>query len=349
MKNFELNQIRLTGFCNNNCFFCMTEHEKPLMDLDKIKQYIDKIEPGSYVNIFGGEPTVHPLFFETMEYIKNKNLLVNLQTNLRMFSDKNFQKKIIKYENIKFIFFTLLGHNEEIHDSLTQKNGSFNETLKGVNFINNNMNLFLHNNTVFCKSNYLFLENIVELLDNLKIHAISFANLFIYEEIDKLINNICKFDELKFRLNKALKKAQKHGFIVSLSQDIPFCLAPEYIGFFNNYNKKDFEYFHYNYFIKPEICRKECELQEICIGITPYYRKLYKKFDVFPIKNFNPKIKENLIKKLEFPTTYDFFVFLNIISNFNKKDFKNLKKMNFYKEKNTFEIHNTLRKIKKWI
>lgn len=104
--------LRVTNICNKNCDFCFYQNEqakKGYMSLDTIKKIIEiehaqhdfSIEP-LYVQLTGGEPSLHPELFSIVQLIlsyPNVNLFIetngsNLKSNdfLRIF--KKFPYKV---------------------------------------------------------------------------------------------------------------------------------------------------------------------------------------------------------------------------------------------------------------
>ncbi len=64
------------------------------MEIDKAKSLILKAKKRGErkIILFGGEPTIHPNFFELIKYIKDVGLEFSLNTNLRMFFFKGVYK-----------------------------------------------------------------------------------------------------------------------------------------------------------------------------------------------------------------------------------------------------------------
>jgi len=75
----------------------MTEYEGRDMSLETVRKHVDlAAELGAdSVVIIGGEPTLHPDFFEIIRIIKEKGLRPCLVTNGMKFADKEFLRKTI--------------------------------------------------------------------------------------------------------------------------------------------------------------------------------------------------------------------------------------------------------------
>ncbi len=111
------------GSCNNHCKYCDAPREVD-PSFEEIKEQIDLSDE---ILFLGGEPTIRKDFFGILEYAKNKK--VGLVSNGRMFSYKNFCKKVIEYTNK--IQIKLPSLNKESFKGLTGTN-SIEQTLKGI-------------------------------------------------------------------------------------------------------------------------------------------------------------------------------------------------------------------------
>ena len=135
------NTIFIGGVCNSNCIMCpYTEHfrlNSELESSDNLKRLIDSMNPYSeYVCITGGEPTMlRDDFMKLTEHCRDHfySVLLHILTNGRTFSYKDFLADFIKVRPYK----TLLGiplhaDNSALHDYISQAEGSFDETLQGL-------------------------------------------------------------------------------------------------------------------------------------------------------------------------------------------------------------------------
>ena len=98
--------IEVTDRCNLTCPTCYASsspHYGRHRTLEEIKKMLDTIvanekEP-DVVQISGGEPTVHPQFFEILDYAKQlpiRHLMLNTN-GIRIAKDANFTKKLADY------------------------------------------------------------------------------------------------------------------------------------------------------------------------------------------------------------------------------------------------------------
>ena len=131
----------ITNKCNSNCIMCplseTIRRKSNAGQLQWIMKYIDILPKDlPYINITGGEPTLEKERFATvMSRLRDKfqHSEFQLLTNGRSFADRSFLAKLIMYMpyNIR-IAIPLHSSNEQIHDHITQTNGSFKETDSGI-------------------------------------------------------------------------------------------------------------------------------------------------------------------------------------------------------------------------
>ena len=96
MKRFY---FALTNKCNRRCKWCSCfsrPHKTTFLEFDIIKSYIDSAESAFEIQLEGGEPLLHPNFFDIIKYAVDKGncnkviLTTNfaLVTDIREFLDK---------------------------------------------------------------------------------------------------------------------------------------------------------------------------------------------------------------------------------------------------------------------
>lgn len=161
--------------CNNKCVWCYEEGQiAKTMSKELSFESINFLsELGiNYLNLIGGEPTLHPNISEIINYSKNKGVNPSLVTNGRKLSDKNFLENLV-VSGIKSVGISIEGFNSETHDNITKVEGSYQETIKGIeNCVE--MNVPTITTTTICKENVDYLENIIEVLSEIGIKDIGF-------------------------------------------------------------------------------------------------------------------------------------------------------------------------------
>ena len=128
--------LDVAGSCNNDCLFCAVGGNHPEQDIcaKKAIEIIDaqQLESGATIILSGGEPTTNLELFEILSHLKNKGYNAKMITNGRMLSSLSFSKKLVEC-GLMEILTEINSHVPELHDFLTQKQGSFRETVLGIN------------------------------------------------------------------------------------------------------------------------------------------------------------------------------------------------------------------------
>ena len=140
IEQYPLKRVwcELTNNCNLKCFHCYAEAgEKNTQDLDikNIYSFLAGISKKGCkeLQLTGGEPFLRKDIWEIVSYIKTLNIdSIEIFTNLTLVTKNDI--KLMKEYGVK-IATTFLGPNEEIHDLLTQKKGSFTHLISTAELI----------------------------------------------------------------------------------------------------------------------------------------------------------------------------------------------------------------------
>lgn len=215
-----LNEVMISGFliltydCNNRCSWCYTSpkgFKKEYMNFNRLKDYLKLMKSLGIkaLGLLGGEPTLYPHLFETIELAKSYGFKITLYTNGRKLSDEEFVKKL----KVDFVNFSIQGGSKHAdnHDKIVNVQGAWKETKEGIkNCIKHKIKFNIQ--TVLTHTN---LEIYKELIDEFPQ-----ANLFIYyRQIPPIINS-CKFFEQKVLPNKDTKEIYKQIFVYAKSRGI---------------------------------------------------------------------------------------------------------------------------------
>jgi pyrroloquinoline quinone biosynthesis protein E len=180
--------IELTNKCYNECKHCSAFKEgKDLdrfMEYDQIINILDDLQflEGEEIDLSGGEPLLHPRFYDIATYAKKKGFIVNVFTCGIL--SKKFDKKILKMhaDKIKKIGFnevqiTLHAPNATMHDEITRSPGTFDKTIAFIKMLKNNgENIGVH--FVPMAINAEELEELVDYLIFLKLTRLNILRFF---------------------------------------------------------------------------------------------------------------------------------------------------------------------------
>lgn len=224
--------IKITFNCNNRCDFCAQGEKRSFIKIKPKSEIIKALKDGikeeaNSVVFTGGEPTIHPDIIELIKTAKKLGYeYIQLQTNGRALSIMEFAKKV-KDAGVNEISPAIHGSNSNIHDTLTNSPGSFNQTIKGI--INSKkLGLYVLTNTVITTLNYKDLPSIAKLLVYLKVDQFQFAFVHIigtaWEKREKIVP---RKTEVMPYLYKALDTGIKNK-IKCYTEAIPYCLMKGY-------------------------------------------------------------------------------------------------------------------------
>jgi len=127
--------IEITNNCNLNCIHCYNDsgHKgEDELTLEEIYQLIDEIKRLGVlkINLSGGEPLMHPHFFEIAHYIRDSSLGLDLFTNGTLVTRRVARK--LKELNVLKVSVSLDSVTPEIHDVFRGKKGAWKRTIKGI-------------------------------------------------------------------------------------------------------------------------------------------------------------------------------------------------------------------------
>ncbi|NYZ78577.1 radical SAM protein [Candidatus Micrarchaeota archaeon] len=221
--------------CNNHCWFCSEEMNKAIPDkttaMVKEELLTAKKTGVQRITLTGGEPTIRADIFELISYASSLNFEeIFIITNGRMLFYKEFARKLAE-AGLTHILFSLHAPRAEIHDSLTQVPGSFEQIVQGIKNMVEVGGVMVDNNTTITKKNYKYLPELAELLVKLGVQYYEF--IFI-NPITVLLYSPDRFEELvptlrqiEKYLHGALDVGIKKG-VWCTAEAIPLCYMQGY-------------------------------------------------------------------------------------------------------------------------
>lgn len=252
-------ELKLGSKCNNNCVHCSFARKKNLKDRNtqEVKKILEK-EKRDLLIFSGGEPTIRSDIFELLSYARKLNYRwVQIKTNGRMFSYKDFTKKIVdtiknsplpinpsikphqkslmdyflenlnctipKFDVTEFNI-KIYGHNSKVHDCITGVPGSFNQTVEGIKNLSNCKSSFLITaDIVINKLNYKYIPQIVRFLNEVgKIDLYEFNFVEIKGNPERnFLDIVPRISKVRPYLLRGRKEA-KRRFLVN---NLPFCFT----------------------------------------------------------------------------------------------------------------------------
>jgi len=272
----------LTDKCDNACVFCICKKhlkEKIGDSPSSIKKKVAKIQKDGFVDIYGGEPTLSKYFLDIVRQAKKKNAFMNIASNARSFSSKDFLDNFIKetqdYRDRIFIRSSLHGHTAAVHERHTKSKNSFKQATDGFKRLKK-AGYKMSVNTVVTKHNYRHLEDIHRLIAQfgVDVFKISFMRFTMQN-----FNLAVSLDDLKKELPKVLKQVAKSKMFIDLDS-IPYCVAPAQLALYAKGEDKFIE--NENRVAKPSKC-EPCPMVDMCPGVDREYLEYYGGKELKPI------------------------------------------------------------------
>lgn len=127
--------LELTYNCNLNCFYCYNNREKQGIPLS-LTQYRSLLEDLArmqtlFLMLTGGEPMVHPHFFEIGRMCRDLGFVVRIRTNGYTLSPRNIDRMVNEVDPY-VVDVTLHGACAEVHDRQTCVRGSFDRLIQNL-------------------------------------------------------------------------------------------------------------------------------------------------------------------------------------------------------------------------
>ncbi|HPR91137.1 MAG TPA: radical SAM protein [Candidatus Paceibacterota bacterium] len=285
--------IAIWNQCNNHCTMCTNPKDYQLENNSSeysCKNIINrwtntKLKRGEAICLTGGEPTIHPDFFEILHWFSKqypKNIIA-MASNGRLFYYEAFTRKVLRTNNL-VLEIAIHGYNAKTHDAVTRVKGSFEQTIKGIHNIlrYKNDSQFLEIRIIITKLTYKNLDKILEFLteefdvslirdvvlvfmemegqaqDNFKLVGLRYdqINWKVYQIAEKWSKSFNDFRLYHFPLCTLLPTLWPHAWRTLRGEEVTFVKA----------------------------CNN-CRVKKYCMGIHRDYLKLIGEKEFHPVKN----------------------------------------------------------------
>lgn len=223
-------QWHITHLCNLRCKHCYQEEYNNHMTkedfydfLNKFCDYIKDKNVFPQINLTGGEPLLHPNFFEFATEIRKRNIKLGILTNGTII-DEEVAKKISELNPV-MVQISLDG-NRETHDDI-RGNGNFDKALKGIDNLKKYKVKVLVSFTAQ-KCNYMDYSELVKICKKHKVDKIWWDRIVTYSKEDTE-NKALSTEEFK-ELVELTNKLRKRYNIFSKSFNVSNERALQFIG-----------------------------------------------------------------------------------------------------------------------
>ncbi len=280
--------IDLNYNCNNDCVFCFNLYDKTkIFNLINVKKEIDKAKRNKIkcLDFYGGEPFLYKQdLIKALAYANKLGFKSSIATNSTLL-DEYLVKQLNKY-SVQSVRTTLHGHNKILHDLITQRTGSFHQTLRGLNLLIKYFKGEIVINIVVTKLNFKYLMLIIKLIEKLdtkKKIAIKLSNL-VYngdeKNYQKLAGEYCRIQPYLINIIKYLLDKKRGCYL----EKFPYCIAKKSSDKFVKEAELDKEII-----IWDELC-EDCQYKNKgCVGFNINYVRYIRKIknEAKILNNFN--------------------------------------------------------------
>ena len=139
VKTCRFVNLFLTSSCTCRCIMCNCWREKKaFIEKTVFQEAIDTLEGLGFYNygLTGGEPLLHPQYFEFVKYIKKRGLYANSPTNGTLLTEKNVKK--LKESGIDSVSVSIDSLNPNIADKVRSHTGQLAKALNGLRLLRKN-------------------------------------------------------------------------------------------------------------------------------------------------------------------------------------------------------------------
>ncbi len=128
--------IKLLDQCNFRCQYCYVRGStKSMVSFDSIKKILDELRDLGcvWLTLTGGEPLLHPNFFEIYNYAYDLGFAVTVLTNGYLLTAEHI--KLFQSKSPRVVDITLYGFNEKTYSEFVGKQGAFEQFRHNLNML----------------------------------------------------------------------------------------------------------------------------------------------------------------------------------------------------------------------
>ncbi len=172
------------------------------------------------ITLSGGEPTLHPGFFEILKHVTSFDALVNVFTNGRWKDPYKVVHALQECHNLGGTLISLHGATPISHESFTRTKGSFAETLGNIELaVHYGINVKL--STIITHHNWNEIDKIVALAQSIGVKSVTFPR-YLGSSLPEIESSL---EEL-YSAVKQIEALIASGAPAEYGICIPQCFAP---------------------------------------------------------------------------------------------------------------------------
>ncbi|TSC91111.1 MAG: molybdenum cofactor biosynthesis enzyme [Parcubacteria group bacterium Licking1014_17] len=220
--------LSIVDYCNNRCLWCYEQCNEVLgrsMSLDLVKRICNAMRSVGVKKciVIGGEPTLHPNFFEVLSEIKECGFTISLVTNGRLISKHEIAEKLSQTRP-DFLTISIHGWSPESYCRLTKSKNGFSEVAEGMTLLRKHGVKFEVNITL-SKLTAGLTEEILSFLEanNIKHAGFNLASPSVSAQ-KTVAEFVPTMQELASQAVSVFKGCLSRGIRPSFLLTLPFCL-----------------------------------------------------------------------------------------------------------------------------
>jgi MoaA/NifB/PqqE/SkfB family radical SAM enzyme len=231
--------ITIDFHCHSACRFCIVQegmNRYKGLPFERFRKLVDENRSsGKYRRaIFtGGEVTLESRLPEFLRYARDSGSFehLRLQTNGRRMADPAFARALAG-DGLDEFFVSLHGADAAVQDAISQRPGSFDEAVRGLENLRA-LGVRVITNTVMTTYNARVLPAIVERVAGLGVREMDFWNYLPMADHADEQNLIAPLAELMPSLRAALDRARALG-VTATTKYVPRCLLGDHADTLDN-------------------------------------------------------------------------------------------------------------------
>ena len=278
---FEDLAVTVDFHCHSACRFCIVQEGLNYfrgVPFDTFRKAVDdNVRQRRYRRVVftGGEVTLEPKLFDYVNYAAQAKCFdhIRLQTNARPLANMDFARRLVE-AGVDEFFVSLHGPDAESQDYISQRAGSFDEAVAGLQNLRE-LGVCIITNTVLTTLNVDRLTDLVDFVSRFSPARMEFWNYLPMEDYADTRDLLAPMAKLGPALSNALGRAKQLGIPASVKY-VPRCLLGEHGDRLDN-SQPDVVIVEKFYDVYPEfncIYEAQCEHSETCLGLHhPYISK----------------------------------------------------------------------------
>lgn len=216
--------VEITSLCNLKCIHCYNDSgkEKNEISVESFQNILAGHDNKEFsLTISGGEPLLHPKFWELIMLAKEKGISdILIITNGTQITEE-IAKKFVEYDIS--VQISLNGISEDIHDQICGE-GAFKKTINGIEHLINAGHKNIVIRSMIAKCNKSQLLEFIDTISKKKISTISFGTISVQGRSINNKDTLCMSTEENekilemLREHKITKEAKKNGIKIDVPE-----------------------------------------------------------------------------------------------------------------------------------